>query len=1209
MDSQKPIAVLKAAAPGSQTEDSSYTSGSSTISEMSGHEVLAEVQVVDVDILSVHLEQETSTKKQQATSPLGTLRLDQCKLYGREEHIASVQDGLFRVKQKRLNQKLNATLEFVLISGPSGSGKTAVATSIQQDVEQSPSGVYLQGKFDLAVQKEPYTAFATALQDLCCQASDVLGKEAFGQFQDEIMKNLDALELHLLHGIIPSMSHIAPLSMEESTEFFDSIKSEDQQNRLHYGFLKFIRVASAAFCPLVIFLDDLQRADVSSLELIKVLISDQVHTNLMIIGTYRSNEVNANLSTMIQDLRTQSNRKSSTEQFSTEQFQLPGRGSKERFSTDKFQLPVRGSKERFPTEKFQLPGRGSKERFSTEKFLLPVEGSRRQLLLPKRSSTSTLMVSSEEILATSNFLTLTELSLGNLTVKDVRQITMDLLSLTDESIATPLAQILQRRTLGNPNFLKTLINVLHDDNLLSFNVGTMQWTWDLDEIEKSSFATDNVVDLTRGAIQRNASEEMKQLLLCVACLGNICEEKYIGLVWQKSSAGDTSESLLQQLLKQAVKQMFLEQIGTSQFRYCHDAVKEAVISLIPQDEFDALRQRIGGILFEELTEEELEAMLFLVADLLHNSDRMDSKLSQLLLRAAEKAKGVSAFSSASFYASYGIKRMQNMCQGDGHLGVKLHSIAAEAERCLGNLTQAKLLCEAIIGQNCVPNIEKMQAHKILIDMLWNEEEDFEISLNYSLDCMGETIDCHFPRGKAGQALGALRAIKYMKMEKSIPSVKEINALPQMTDTSRLFGMELMSMATYSAFFAGKPTLMLMLLTRRIQWSFQYGFHASMAPAYATMASAFMHALGDWERGRKMAKVAVQIVERAKELGVAGNSEQEVLYRLHFLVNPWTQPARSLSNQLIDGYKTCMLHGDVQCAFNVIGVYIFNHLLSGKELNDLEANVQSYKPQMAALKYDKFGFFIGLVGQAALNLMGRTEHTTMIDGIDENLNRQLWHQAQFVKRFLFAHFGEYKAGAQNSIKVGNEWLKSYPGVYFGYDAFHQAICLYGEARQIAQKQGNSCAPTLSTSQLPLYRKHAYKNHALIDSWVKKGGPNHVHHLSILDAERAALLSCTQMSHDACNLYEKAVLDSIDGGFVNHAALTEERFADYLWGVDARAEGIHHLENAIKLFSEWGALKKVEQLRERHAIWKVNDSLAKSQKDIMVRQRRQSLRSNH
>jgi len=360
----------------------------------------------------------------------------------------------------------------------------------------------------------------------------------------------------------------------------------------------------------------------------------------------------------------------------------------------------------------------------------------------------------------------------------------------------------------------------------------------------------------------------------------------------------------------------------------------------------------------------------------------------------------------------------------------------------------------------------------------------------------------------------------------------------------------------------------------------------MATAYATMASVFMHKLGDWERGRRMAAVAVQLVEKAKALGVCGDVEQDTVIRLHFLVTPWIKPARSVCTQLIDGYKTCMSHGDVDNAFKIIVAYEFSQLLSGKELKQLEADIQCYRPQMEALKYDKWDFQVGIVLQAALNLMGKTENTTILAGsvVEEKPGvRQLWHQVQFLKRFLCAHFGEYKTGAINSVKIGKEWLKAYPGVYYGYDAFHQAICLYAEAHNIAQNASSGCrlAPSTSGRTMSLYKEHAYRNHALIKSWVKSGGPNHVHHLSILDAEQAALLSCMQKSKskEVCKLYEKAIVDSVRGGFVNHAALTEERYADYLLEMDDKQEGIYHLENAIKRYSDWGAMRKVEFLREK------------------------------
>eukprot|EP00957_Ditylum_brightwellii_P015463 1163622-Ditylum_brightwellii.AAC.1 len=52
---------------------------------------------------------------------------------------------------------------------------------------------------------------------------------------------------------------------------------------------------SSHFTPLVLCLDDLQWADVSSLEIIELLVSDVLNKcSLMIIGCYRSNEVDGN---------------------------------------------------------------------------------------------------------------------------------------------------------------------------------------------------------------------------------------------------------------------------------------------------------------------------------------------------------------------------------------------------------------------------------------------------------------------------------------------------------------------------------------------------------------------------------------------------------------------------------------------------------------------------------------------------------------------------------------------------------------------------------------------------------------------------------------------------------------------------------------------------------------------------------------------------
>lgn len=63
------------------------------------------------------------------------------------------------------------------------------------------------------------------------------------------------------------------------------------RSRLNYAFRRFIRILAVYLQPLVIVLDDLQWADLASLNLLEVFMTDESNPNLMVIGVYRSNEV------------------------------------------------------------------------------------------------------------------------------------------------------------------------------------------------------------------------------------------------------------------------------------------------------------------------------------------------------------------------------------------------------------------------------------------------------------------------------------------------------------------------------------------------------------------------------------------------------------------------------------------------------------------------------------------------------------------------------------------------------------------------------------------------------------------------------------------------------------------------------------------------------------------------------------------------------
>lgn len=80
---------------------------------------------------------------------------------------------------------------------------------------------------------------------------------------------------------------------------FAQLSGSAAQNRFNLLFQKFIQVFTTREHPLVIFLDDLQWADLASLNLLKLLMSQSDCGYLFIIGAYRDNEVFAAHSLML----------------------------------------------------------------------------------------------------------------------------------------------------------------------------------------------------------------------------------------------------------------------------------------------------------------------------------------------------------------------------------------------------------------------------------------------------------------------------------------------------------------------------------------------------------------------------------------------------------------------------------------------------------------------------------------------------------------------------------------------------------------------------------------------------------------------------------------------------------------------------------------------------------------------------------------------
>lgn len=216
--------------------------------------------------------------------PFGLGRHDFCQrfqipetLYGRDSERKILLDLFERVSK--------GAKEMVLVSGHPGIGKTSLVKEIYRSATEYWA-YFSSGKFDQFGRNVPYSAIVKAFTDLIRQV--LTESEArLARWRKNLMAELgDSAqvitnvipELELIIGPQPAVPEIGPSA------------SLNRFNRLMTGF---IRVFCCSDRPLVLFLDDLQWADQCSMKLIELIMADDEMHGILLIGAFRSNEVNS----------------------------------------------------------------------------------------------------------------------------------------------------------------------------------------------------------------------------------------------------------------------------------------------------------------------------------------------------------------------------------------------------------------------------------------------------------------------------------------------------------------------------------------------------------------------------------------------------------------------------------------------------------------------------------------------------------------------------------------------------------------------------------------------------------------------------------------------------------------------------------------------------------------------------------------------------
>jgi predicted ATPase/class 3 adenylate cyclase/tRNA A-37 threonylcarbamoyl transferase component Bud32 len=199
------------------------------------------------------------------------------RLYGRDSETERLIEAFERVRLGRA--------EMMLVTGQSGVGKSALIHEIHKSITRA-RGHFIAGKFDQLQHNIPYMALMAAFRDLVRQLLTE-SKERLSVWRRDLEEALapnarvifDVLpELELIIGPQPAVPKLEPV---EAT------------NRFNRAIGQLLIALCARDNVVVLFLDDLQWADSATLNLLRIVLTDNNLQRLLLIGAYRHHEVDA----------------------------------------------------------------------------------------------------------------------------------------------------------------------------------------------------------------------------------------------------------------------------------------------------------------------------------------------------------------------------------------------------------------------------------------------------------------------------------------------------------------------------------------------------------------------------------------------------------------------------------------------------------------------------------------------------------------------------------------------------------------------------------------------------------------------------------------------------------------------------------------------------------------------------------------------------
>ncbi len=801
-----------------------------------------------------------------------------------------------------------------------------------------------------------------------------------------------------------------------------------------------------------------------------------------------------------------------------------------------------------------------------------------------------------------------QITLAPLALEHISQLIAETLY-SDTGSVRPLAELVVRKTGGNPFFVNEFLKTLHTEGLITLNLpsnfkfefdinnpksapplpslnkGGFQkpkWNWDIAQIEAMAI-TDNVVELMIGKLQR-LPDSTQQVLRLAACVGNTFDLKTLSLIHEKEEdvtfsdlmVGIQSELVLPiSELETTDAEAINSPLLIRHYKFLHDRVQQAAYALIDKEHKKAVHFRIGRLLLANTPEALREEKIFeIVAHLnkgreLIADEQEQVQLAKLNLEAGKKAKDATAYAAALQYLTVGMERLkEDVWKTDYDLAFSLYKERADVEYLNGNLSRSQELIDLILAK-AKSALDKAETYYLLIvqyTTIAKESEAIKAGRK-ALNLLGISWTEEDLQDKLNVYSAQVRK-KFVN--------KEISSLidePTATVTQIKLTIKLLNSLLSPAYVSKQDKLFIWLALKIADISLEYGMVPESSFGFSSYGVFLGSGLGDYKSGYEFGLFALNLSKKFGKL----NDVAQACYLLGNNVQSWVKPLKEAEFVFNQGIEAALASGNFLFLGYILIYKLLNPFYQGKNLEQLLEDLPD--KLLFTRKNNHWVAYYSIVALKIilLNLTGRTSEKLNFDNeeireakyLEQCYSRQnyyaLCHYLILKSKILYLYGKPTEAihSSEEAEKIIAVLTGKFQVAEHNFYNSLSLIALYREASEELQKQ---------------YWDKLEANQKQMKIWAENC-PENFEHKYLLVAAQMAHLSGEGLEA-IMDLYDRAIKSACENEFLQDEAIANELAAKFWLSKGKEDFAKVYMMKAHYCYQHWGAKRKVEDLEEKY-----------------------------